>query len=250
MSDIPLSQDCARTLTEHDLQQTVNAYWEADYGWRWHEVSNLLFASNLLKLSTTVLNPQRVHRDTMHWLNVEGVSQYDPHISWQWGGLVKDNGKLIRKLRVQQGVKVFVWMLAHGRIPTIFLRWRMDIADNSDCSRCNGERMDALHVSVDCKCSGDFWDCLQPTCMLVGFFSLEHKDWILQSLRFRGWSSWVAEWPEVMAIASWNLWKSDGIMSCLGMRSCLCKKRLEQLQHIVEEMIVVWNFTPDTVCPL
>lgn len=123
-------------------QTPVHAYWEIGRMWRWQELSPLMTAENLLQLSALVLDTQSVQRDK-NALVVHRWSVYSPgRISLamdrtsedQWDGWL-----LIWKLRVQQRVKVFIWMLAHGSILTNFRRLRMRLASNSDCWRCQGE---------------------------------------------------------------------------------------------------------------
>lgn len=85
----------------------------------------------------------------MHWLYLEGKFSVKTAYELKAGRLSEGQWagwKWIWRFRFQQRVKVLLWMLAHERILTNFIRWRRGIAYTSDCWRCNGESEDALHV--------------------------------------------------------------------------------------------------------
>lgn len=160
--DYPLHTDCALQLMAEDLQLSVAAYWGAGQGWLWREVGDLLSASNFLKLSAVVLT-DRMQRDQLHWLDLNGRfsvrSAYMLTVrssqEGTWNGWM-----LIWRLRVQQRVRVFLWLLAHGRILMNSMRYRLGIAPSSACGRCGELREDVLHVIRDCQSSKEVWECL------------------------------------------------------------------------------------------
>lgn len=59
--------------------------------------------------------------------------------------------KLIWHLKVQQCIKIFIWMLAHERILTNYYRWRRKHAQNPNCGRYSRNVEDTMHVIKDCK---------------------------------------------------------------------------------------------------
>lgn len=63
----------------------------------------------------------------------------------QWEGWHK-----IWKLGVRQRVRVFVWLMSHGKPMTNFERWRWHIGSNAVCGRCLEEEEDVLHAIRVC----------------------------------------------------------------------------------------------------
>lgn len=72
LMDAPFHEGCKGYLTPDDLQLTGANYWAAGQGWKWSEVGDLLLASNLLKLSSFVLDDQSLQRDQMHLMVLHG----------------------------------------------------------------------------------------------------------------------------------------------------------------------------------
>lgn len=91
-----------------------------------------------------------------------------------------------------------LWMLAYEEILTKFGRQRRRLTDNSDCIRSSRGCEDALHLIRYCRTLREACECLQPTIMLDGYYSLNLQEWMLRYLRYKGWSRRGAEWPEIM----------------------------------------------------
>lgn len=68
----------------------------------------------------------------------------------------------IWRLKIQQRVKSFLWVLDHDKLLTNYERWRRRIADNSDCQQSASQREDVLHAIRDCPGAGEVWDLNLP----------------------------------------------------------------------------------------
>lgn len=64
---------------------------------------------------------------------------------------------MIWRLRVQQHVKVFIWIFAYVKILTNYARWRRRLTLNAVCSRCGQEREYAIHAIRDCEVAKEVW---------------------------------------------------------------------------------------------
>lgn len=55
-------------------------------------------------------------------------------------GLVEENNwegwKMVWKIKAQQRVKVFLWIMVHGKLLTNLERWRRMLTHGPDCVRC------------------------------------------------------------------------------------------------------------------
>lgn len=77
------------------------------------------------------------------------------------------------KMKTPQRVRVFTWIVAHGKLLTNLKRWKRRLTDCPDCARCNRESKDVLHAVKDCNWAREVWECLILSELLWEFFSLE-----------------------------------------------------------------------------
>lgn len=142
-------------VDELSMGKKVSDYWGYDSGWKWHELQAMLPASDLIMLASKVLSLDVEQADTMGWLDVNGCrfnvkSAYRLACSWPEEVTWRD-WKRIWSLKTAQRVRVFAWILMHGKLLTNLERWRRKITDNPNCTRCSGGREDILHVIGDYK---------------------------------------------------------------------------------------------------
>lgn len=55
------------------------------------------------------------------------------------------------KLRVEQRIRTFLWLLSHDSLLCNFNRWRKGIADTAECQLCLAQTETSLHVVRDCQ---------------------------------------------------------------------------------------------------
>lgn len=177
----------------------------------WDRIGDFLNHSSLLKLAGTSLLDSGEGSDCMGWLKVDGAfsvsSAYEVFV-----GLSKENQwsgwKQIWRLRVQQRVKVFVWLATHERLMTNFNRWKRGLTQNPGCSRCNCDKEDVVHMVRDCVASKVVWEAVLPRYPQPNFFSQTSvRDWIHEGLRSDAARRASFGWKEVMAIVAWCLWR-------------------------------------------
>lgn len=58
--------------------------------------------------------------------------------------------------------------------------------ENSDCSPCNRQREDTIHIARDCRVSKKVWIFLLSQQLYRDFFNLGLGDWLLSNLKFKG----------------------------------------------------------------
>lgn len=110
---------------------------------------------------------------------------------------------------MRQRVKAFAWLLAHDKLLTNHGRWRRRLVDSHACSRCNGEREDALHmVGQGLQCIKRSLESFPPTTggsqLLFLFFT---RPVIGDNLGCKRRADGVSGWPEKFVIISWCLWR-------------------------------------------
>lgn len=107
---------------------------------------------------------------------------------------------MIWKLRVQQRVRVFVWLLALEEMLTNACRWRRKLIDNPVCMRCLWGMEDEVHVTGDCVSSKEVWNCFSPSRLISRFFTMDLQEWLEKNLSWKRIESWGGSLPETMAI--------------------------------------------------
>lgn len=121
----------------HEERMLVRDYWQEEMGWKWTCLSPLLSASNLPKLANVRLDHGTEVRDVMYWLSDRvdfSVNlAYELSLGASQNGHQWDGWKRLWRLRVQQRITVFLWMMAHERILTNSMRWLSGLVVSSDC---------------------------------------------------------------------------------------------------------------------
>ncbi|PRQ16242.1 putative ribonuclease H-like domain, reverse transcriptase zinc-binding domain-containing protein [Rosa chinensis] len=87
----------------------------------------------------------------------EGSSTNQLDLVWQ----------VMWKLKIPEGVKVFLWRVIHEILPTALLLQRRHLLASSVCSRCQGEEETILHAFWSCSKAREVWK-LTPFKSAVG----------------------------------------------------------------------------------
>ncbi|CAI8602874.1 unnamed protein product [Vicia faba] len=96
--------------------------------------------------------------------------------------------KRIWKLQVQQRVKSFVCLLAHGRMWTNFQRSIRGLG-SAACDICGGVAETDIHLIRDCTKAMEVWCQHVPPLLQQVFFSLNLEDWVDANLSVD--SKWI-----------------------------------------------------------
>lgn len=119
----------------------------------------------------------------------------------QWEGWIR-----IWKLRIQQRVKLFAWILAHGKLLTNEERVRRHMAASLICTRCSTEVEGVMHAVRDCLRAKEVWKKLVPARDEATFYSLEAREWLLWVMKAGGVERNETIWPERMLAVCWMQW--------------------------------------------
>lgn len=119
--------------------------------------------------------------------------------AWSWEGW-----KWIWKARIQQRVRISLWLLAHGRILTNADRWRkVHFTSNVLWARCLSEEEGEMHALRDCYRAKDVWNLLISAEDATHFYGLECRDCILWMLRVGAKGRRSPRWPGSMIAVCW-----------------------------------------------
>lgn len=101
--------------------------------------------------------------------SIGSEAQIDWSLAWQWKG--------------PQSIRVFLWLLLHGRLKTREELCRRHVTVSVYCDRCGGSAEDILHTLRDCVTAMRVWEQLLPSQHHPNFFSLPLTDWIYMNLK-------------------------------------------------------------------
>ncbi|XP_074305989.1 uncharacterized protein LOC141641217 [Silene latifolia] len=186
--------------------------WSESYGWRWEVFSNYLSRNDLLKIAAYYLSPEPYLEDSLYWnasssgkftikstltlIKTADMSPETEPIAWH----------VIWKLPVQQRVRMFIWLAAHGRLMTNYNRVRRGIHDDPICPRCFEEDESTDHHLRRCPYSRELWDLLGECVVSPSFFTLPFKTWISKNAS-DGIPLASHDWSMKFAITCWWIWR-------------------------------------------
>lgn len=138
-------------------------------------------------------------------------------------------------LRVQQRIKVFVWLVAHNKVLTNYNRWKRRMTQLAGCARCTCEKEDTLHMVRDCVASREVWEVMLLRYPQSRFFThTSVQQWLYEGLRGHKAEKGKFGWKEIMATVMWWLWKCrndevfDKVTRTLNERICFIQMRIEE----------------------
>ena len=85
-------------------------------------------------------------------------------LAWSWKG--------------SHSIRVFLWLLLHGRLKTRKELNRRHLALSTQCDICGGPVEDILHTLRDCVTARRVWSNLLPTHHPPNFFICPLTDWL------------------------------------------------------------------------
>lgn len=144
-------------------------------GWKWETLQHRLLATYLVRLATISLRSNPLDYDRMGWLKL-GEEKFSVKTTYQLAndwmeGRNWEGWKLLWKMKTQQRVKVFAWVLAYDKLMTNKERWRSRLGHSAVCGRCAQDEVGALHAIRDSKWTREAWEYLLPSELAGEIFS-------------------------------------------------------------------------------
>ncbi|XP_074287668.1 uncharacterized protein LOC141612819 [Silene latifolia] len=194
------------------LGATVSEMWDANGDWKWDEFSNYLPQEELKKIAAYSISPEPDMEDSLYWngtshgkfsiqsalaiiKGAETPTENNP-ITWH----------LIWKLPVQQRIRMFIWLAAHGRLMTNYNRVRRGLADDPFCPRCYTEDETPDHLLRRCPKSEELWMQLGDYAAYESFYTESYPVWISKNASNTPSLS-SPNWSMKFAITCWWIWK-------------------------------------------
>ena len=113
-------------------------------------------------------------------------------LAWSWKG--------------PHSIRVFLWLLLHGRLKTKKELNRRHLIDSTQCDRCGGPVEDILHTLRDCVTARRVWSHLLPNNYPHSFFLCPLSDWLQMNLMRKKNNTSQEYWRVCFGVAVWRLW--------------------------------------------
>lgn len=207
-----------RDLALHDIPPdldgaTVEELWDPNAGWKWDAFANLLPPDVIKEIDAHELKSDPSTGDLLYWcsgnkgkfsiksaLNIIRRDELEPSDGcWE----------LIWKLRVQQRIRVFIWLAMHDRLMTNSNRHKRNLTDIPRCSLCEDADETVMHVLRDCKAAKEVWRQVGGPAHSPSFRTGNLRQWLTRNIKFKQEMTSLRKlnWPIFFAIVIWWLWR-------------------------------------------
>lgn len=136
----------------------------------------------MVKLASISLSPE-LEADKVSWMNARSgkFTVNEAYMLTAEGS--KDDGwegwRMLWKMRIQQRVKVFAWIMVHDKLMTNSEGWRRRLTHSPVCARCVQGDEGVMHAIRDYTHAREVWFCLLPSELQTNFFLMDIRDWIV-----------------------------------------------------------------------
>ncbi|KAH9716124.1 reverse transcriptase domain-containing protein [Citrus sinensis] len=206
----PLADFATQPIPNELLNKRTVDFLDEAGNWNWTLFSHLVPNSILLKIAAIHPPTAVFGNDNYFWgsssngmFSVRAAyellddsmgsgSQIDWRLAWNWKG--------------PQSIRVFLWLLLHGRLKTREELYRRHVNVSIYCDRCGGSAEDILHSLRDCVTVRRVWAQLMSSQYHPNFFLWPLKDWLHINL-MRGNNTASQEyWRVCFGVTVWRLW--------------------------------------------
>ncbi|KAL9462413.1 hypothetical protein AB3S75_000421 [Citrus x aurantiifolia] len=206
----PLAERVIQPIPNELLNKRAVDFLDGSGNWNWPLFSHLVPSNVLLKIAA-IHPPTAAFGNDSYFLggSPNGIfsvraayelldesmgsgSQIDWRLAWNWKG--------------PHSIRVFLWLLLHGRLKTREELNRRHITVSIYCDRCGGSVEDILHSLRDCVTARRVWSQLLPSQYHPNFFLLQLKDWIHMNLGRGHITASQEYWRVCFGVTVWRLW--------------------------------------------
>ncbi|XP_074299645.1 uncharacterized protein LOC141630789 [Silene latifolia] len=209
---ICLSDHTLNPIPEETLRATVSDMWCEFNGWKWDLFADLLPQPILLRIASISLVHDPSLEDSLYW---QGTSSGKFTIKSALGYLKGiDYDQLpespvwptIWRLPVQQRLRMFLWLAAHGRLIVNVNRVRRNMGDDPLWPRCHATEETVEHLLRSCPISIQIWNLVGINPSNAFFFNIPFEESLTKSASNDVESS-MKDWPMNFAITCWWIWR-------------------------------------------
>ncbi|XP_074298539.1 uncharacterized protein LOC141629436 [Silene latifolia] len=199
-------------IPEAILGNTVSEMWSESSGWNWDCFANFLPQEILQKIASISLTEDPEMEDSLYWngtssgkfslksalvfLRGHDTSSEPESIMW----------RTIWRIPVQQRVRMFIWLAAHGRVMVNVNRVIRNMGDDPRCPRCEGDEETTEHLLRSCPVSKQIWNLIGIDSSNIYFFNSPFSEWLTRCAS-NDVSTNEANWPMMFAITCWWIWR-------------------------------------------
>lgn len=210
VGDRPLCGGLESLMDEDQRACKVFEMWQQGAWWNWGQIEHILPASRLMEVASVVMRTEDLYPDVFEWkLGKNWCTMKMAYMLCRnkvdddnWAGW-----RRIWRLRIQQRIKIFVWLFARGRILTNAERRRRRLTSNDSCVHCDCGVKDEMHAIRDSSAAKEMWNVLIPVDKASKFYGLGRREWILWLLNEGNARGGMPRGPERMLSLCWLQWR-------------------------------------------
>ena len=112
----------------------------------------------------------------------------------------------IWKLKIPRRIRVFIWLLMHGKVLSNMDRVKRGLTSNSYCHYFTEEREDLNHIFRFCTKAKNSWERSAKDDFGKSHHILPFTDWLCWNFNIRNQEN-RGPWKERFALSLWWIWK-------------------------------------------
>lgn len=199
-----------KPIPEHDLHAWVEDYWDAEKGWNWNVLTNMLPAQSCSKLASKILTHDPKAEDTLCW-GMEPSGHFSVKSTYSMlrpPSEEQNNGswQAIRSIKVPNRICNFLWLIKHDRILTNAERCKRGLSPCEHCPHCHNKTEDLHHIFRTCLKAIHVWKKTLPG-ILEQDAIMPFSNWVDFNINKSNLVNEKERWNGRFAIIIWWLWK-------------------------------------------
>nr|WMB96745.1 hypothetical protein [Solanum melongena] len=203
----PLIQYATTAISEQDCELSVAEFCDEYGSWNFSRIEDTLPEEQILQISSIWINPTDPNDDIVFWkLESDGNFSTKSAYESQLQTLPMRNSiwNHVWSLKCPNKLRIFVWRLVHGVIPTAEFLHHRHMTSQVLCFRCTQQVETSLHALRDCHRAKQTWLSLDPH-LSGNFFSRDLQTWIFSNCKATHKQVEIP-WSFIFLYALWLLW--------------------------------------------
>lgn len=212
VSKKPLREYALHSIPDALNGATVEEMWNKEtYSWKWSCLADLLPPNIIKEIDAYELKDDPNMGDLCYWggstngkFSIKSAMQLirrddiEP-IDKKW--------EAVWKVRVQQRIKMFVWLAMHDRVMGNTNRVKRQLTLDPRCTHCGAQEETTLHILRGCTRAKEVWRCVGGPTRTPTFWSGGLEHWLYNNLTYKAQNNQQSEiWPTYFAITLWWIW--------------------------------------------
>ncbi|KAF7842625.1 hypothetical protein G2W53_004923 [Senna tora] len=198
-----------------DHSRKVCEFVTASGGWNWGMIAPYV-SNEVRKRIEALIPPHHSRRDCVKWDHeADGVFSVRSAYKAICGNNMMNNKSMWKKVwrsPVPERIRMFMWLLGHGKILTNSHRKHRHMTSDDTCPRCGRAEETILHAIRDCEDIKALWLRFVRPSYWEHFFSCNLVEWMEWNLKTDVGSDLAKDWRTGFGVICWQIWKNRNLL--------------------------------------